>query len=411
MSSETKPNPRLRIAVVVPGRLHAFDLSRELLRRGHDLVLFTPFPGFSAERFGIPKNRVRSFLLHGMLSRPAWRLAPMGLRGMLQQLSDSAFARWASRQVLAEHWDVVLAFSGVAEETFRGLAGRSTIRVLHRGSAHIKTQRQILDDEEARVGCTIEKPTAWIMAKECREYLIADVIHLLSNFSIRTFLDQGIGMDRLFHLPLGVDTRMFKASPDVIDRRCRRILAGEPLNILNVGTFCVRKGAWDWLKVIDRLHGDRFRFRFVGPIGPDAIYLQQKLSGQAEFMGRKRQSDLHHEYEWGDVFVLPTLEDGFALVLNQALASGLPIVTTANSAGPELICEGRKGWLIPIRDPQSLIDRLNWLDQNRGELAAKVRTLANHDEEIDWAETARRAEENVMSVLRGKLSQRVGQDC
>src|ERR1700722_12337470 len=109
-----------KIAVIVHGRFHAFDLARELIKLGHDVTLFTNYPAYVVERFGIPKKKVHSFLAHGVLSRLAWKFAPPRLHPRLEQATNSAFSRWASRRVLGVNWDVVIAFSGVAEDTFKG---------------------------------------------------------------------------------------------------------------------------------------------------------------------------------------------------------------------------------------------------------------------------------------------------
>lgn len=56
----------MKIAIVVHGRFDAFDLARALIARGHDVTLFTNYPGWAVEPFGISKMYVRSFVLHGV---------------------------------------------------------------------------------------------------------------------------------------------------------------------------------------------------------------------------------------------------------------------------------------------------------------------------------------------------------
>jgi glycosyltransferase involved in cell wall biosynthesis len=389
----------LRIAVVVHGRFHAFDLTRELLRLGHDVALFTNYPRFVARRFGIPPQQVRSFLAHGVGSRLAWRLLPGGLGGNVERVANLAFGRWAARRVAQQDWDAVIAFSGVAEEVFRTLNGKPTFKVLQRGSAHIRVQQQILLEEERRAGCRLNKPSDWIVAREQREYALADVIHVLSNFAARSFTDQGVDPKKLFLLRLGVSTDAFRAPPEVIESRCKRILAGEPLRVLNVGTFSHQKGSVDFAHVIQHPSSSRFRFRFVGPVAKAARTLYRQLRGHAEFVRKRPQWQLPREYEWGDVFVLPTVQDGFAMVLCQALAAGLPVIATTNCAAPDLIAGGKNGWVTPIRNPQALIERLIWLDCHRDELIAAIRFAAGASVDLDWSETGRRAEENILSGI------------
>jgi glycosyltransferase involved in cell wall biosynthesis len=398
----------LKIAILVHGRFHAFDLARELLRRGHDVTLFTNYPHFAVRRFGVPPERVRSYRAHGLGSRLLGRLFPGGLGGRVEQLTNSVFGRWAARQVARSSWDVVVAFSGIAEPAFAALGGRA-LRVLQRGSSHIRVQRRLLDEEEARTGRPIDKPSDWIIAREEREYRLADTIHVLSGFAYQSFVEQGVDPGKLYRLGLGVDTRQFRASEAVMAERCRRLRAGGPLRVLNVGTFSCRKGAADFEEVIRRLGRGRFAFRFVGPVAWDARPYQHRLTGVAKFVGRRPQHQLPTEYAWGDVFVLPTVEDGFAMVLPQSLAAGVPVIVTPNCAGPDLLREGETGWIVPARQPSTIIDRLRWCDQHRDELARIACQAHATWQPPDWAETARQAEEAFREALvRREVNHKTG---
>jgi glycosyltransferase involved in cell wall biosynthesis len=404
MDSSRGCGTTLRIAILVHGRFYAFDLARELLRLGHDVALYTNYPHLVVERFGFPARRTTSFLAHGICSRLLWRLCPCGLDGRVERLSNTAFARWAARQVARRDWDVVLGFSGASEETFRAFRGRSTLKVLQRASAHIRTQRELLAIEEQRAGCWVEKPSDWIVGREEREYALADAIHILSGFALDSFLAHGVPREKLYYLPLGVSTRAFRASPEAVAARRQRILASEPLRVLNVGTFSYQKGAADFAAVIGRLDPARFRFRFVGPIAPEARVLRGRLDGTAEFLGKRPQAALAREYEWGDVFVLPTIQDGFPVVLCQALAAGLPLITTPNCSGPELIQDGRTGWLVPVRDPEALAERLCWLDGHREALAEAAGQVSGAYLDIDWALTGRAADVTIHRALAARSS-------
>jgi glycosyltransferase involved in cell wall biosynthesis len=69
-----------------------------------------------------------------------------------------------------------------------------------------------------------------------------------------------------------------------------------------------------------------------------------------------------------DVFVFPSLFEGFGLVLTEALSQGLPIISTPNTAAPDLIKDGREGFIVPIRDSHAIADRLLQLVDNRDRL-------------------------------------------
>ena len=164
-------------------------------------------------------------------------------------------------------------------------------------------------------------------------------------------------------LSLGVDVTQFRASPEVLAARRERILSGAPLRVLWVGTMSLRKGVLDYANMVAALGGN-FQFRFVGDIPKDMRQIAAKMAGSVETIPRQPQWQLPPQYAWADVFVFPTIEDGFAVVLAQASANGLPILTTPNCAGPDMIRQDETGWILPIRSPEAFIERLRWCDSN-----------------------------------------------
>jgi len=126
----------------------------------------------------------------------------------------------------------------------------------------------------------------------------------------------------------------------------------------------------------------------VGSITPETRGLLSKDHYLADFVSKEPQDQLPKHYAWGDLFVFPTIEDGFAQVLAQAQASGLPILATTNCAAPDLIEEGRTGWVLPIRSPESFIEKLKWCDTHRQELAQMVEWVYNQPPRFDWNKVA-----------------------
>lgn len=364
----------MRIAIAVHGRFEAFDLVRELVRRGHRVRLLTNYPRWAVKRFGVPVECVRSFWPHGVLARAAARLGGPALVRRCEPQLHMLFGRWASKVIRQQSWDVVYAFSGVAEEILREQIGSSSLRLVVRASAHIRAQDELLREEELRTGTPLDRPGPWMVAREEREYGLADAIRVLSSFAYQSFLAQGIPANKIKLIVSGVQTEAFRASPADLDARCARLMSGAPLRVLNVGTFAFRKGIWDTATVIQVLGSARFEYRFVGPVAGEAAGLAAQLQASATFVPKQRQSDLPAVYAWGDIFMLPTIEDGFPAVLAQAAAAGLPILTTPNGAGSDLVHDAENGWVLPIRSPQRFIEQLRWADTHRHDLAEMVQT-------------------------------------
>lgn len=378
---------KLKIAIVVHGRFHAFDLARALLERGHEVTLFTNYPKWAVVRFGFPKERVRSFWPHGVLSRANQWLHRKVQFPYLEAALHRMFGHWAAKELAKGNWDVVHTWSGIAEEIFRVRPGK--VHLLMRGSAHIRVQARLLEEEEKRVGRAMEKPSPWMIAREEREYELADAIVVLSSFAYDTFRAEGMPAERLRLLPLGVRLDQFRPPPEVIEARCRRILSGTSLRVLYVGAVSYRKGMWDLDRVIHSLDDGSFRFRLVGPTDPSAVPMVRSLPNWAEWVPKLPQDRLPSAYAWGDVFAFPTIEDGFAVVLAQAQASGLPILATTNCSAPDLLRDGENGWILPIRSPETFIECLRWCGEHREELAAMVRRVYHEFRPRDWADVAR----------------------
>lgn len=380
----------MKIAVVVHGRFHAFDLVRALLKRGHEITVFTNYPKWAAKRFGVPPSRVRTFWVHGVLSRVAAKVREKtGLS--LDFWTHPMFGRWALRQLRRESWDVIHAWSGVAEEIYRNRGFEHTLKLVMRGSAHIREQDRILAEEAARVGHRIDRPSRWMIGREEREYPLADRIVVLSTFAYRSFVAAGHDKNRVRMLSLGVNTAAFRPPEQVLKERRARILSGAPLRVLYVGLLCFRKGLEDVRKMIDTLAiqaPGRFAFRFIGFVTQEAKPVIAAIGSRAEFLPKRPQSELPQEYAWGDLFLFPTVEDGFAAVLAQAGGAGLPILTTANCCGPDLIKEGRTGWVLPIRCPEAFVNRLLWCESHRRELAEMVETAYRDFKPRDWSDVA-----------------------
>lgn len=144
--------------------------------------------------------------------------------------------------------------------------------------------------------------------------------------------------------------------------------------ILFVGTAGLRKGI-HYLGMASRiLSHEGYEFRVAGNVS--SAVRNHKLTQNLHFLGLIPRSEIKAEYEQGDVFVLPSLAEGSAEVTYEALAAGLPVITT--KAAGSVVRDGVEGFIVPERDPQALADRIAEVVTNRAlrermAAAAKVR--------------------------------------
>jgi glycosyltransferase involved in cell wall biosynthesis len=358
----------LKIAIVVQGRINAFDLARELIRQGHEITLVTNYPAFIVARWGLPSSVVVSLLPHGLVNRLAERL---GLAGMLEPFLHKWFGRMAERALRGRRFDAVIVYSGVAEEMFRARRDADGLRVLLRASSHIEEQREILLAEEARAGLSVDKPSLWRVEREKREYELAGRLFILGGFSQRSFLSRGIPAEKLWVIHMTADLRVFRATEQGMAERRRRVLAGGRLQVLNTGTFSHRKGCLDMVDLARLIHSFA-DFIFLGTVVPEAAALAAaaEKEGLIRFLPRVPERELPAVYARGDVFVMPTLEDGFPAVVAHAKAAGLPVLVTGNCDTADIIEHGVSGWVLPVRSPEVFASHLKSLHDDRAALAA-----------------------------------------
>jgi glycosyltransferase involved in cell wall biosynthesis len=254
---------------------------------------------------------------------------------------------------------------------------------------------------------TLERPSAWMIRRELEEYALADRVLVLSSFAANTFVEAGVPASGLSVVPLGVDVEAFRASAAAIAARRERIRSGRALRVLYVGALSYRKGLFDLEQVIDTLAGEPFEFVLAGPETAEASAAIARLQTKATILGKRPQHELPEVYAEADVFVFPTIEDGFAMVLTQAKASGLPIVTTTNSAGPDLVTEGSDGWIVPIRRPDAIVDRLRWCAAHRDALAGIADDVAARYRPQDWRDVARAFVRACEDTLAGEMPESV----
>jgi glycosyltransferase involved in cell wall biosynthesis len=125
-------------------------------------------------------------------------------------------------------------------------------------------------------------------------------------------------------------------------------------------------------------------------MAPEGEPFAKRLAGKASFVPKVPQYELKQHYDWADLYLFPTIEDGFPVVLSQAQAAGLPVIATPNSCAPDIVCDGESGWILPIRSPSLFVQQLQWCDAHRDELAQVARASYERYQPHDWSEVAAR---------------------
>lgn len=156
-----------------------------------------------------------------------------------------------------------------------------------------------------------------------------------------------------------------------------------PLKLLFVGGLSQRKGLSYLFEAVDRL-GGAVELTVVGrrPAEPCAA-LDRELRKHRHIESLPHAGVLA-EMERADVFVFPSLFEGFGLVLLEAMSRGVPCITTPHTAGPDFMTDGVDGYIVPIRDVDAIVEKVLHLHDDRDALSAMKAAARATAERQTW---------------------------
>jgi starch synthase len=343
----------MQIVQAVFGVFHHFELARELERRGHLEVIYSTWPWARLKREGLDHAKVKTFpWLHTsemLLLRS--QLNSRWLRDQIGYANALAFDEWTLRRI--PPCDAFVAISGAGLKTGRLVQQRGGKFICDRGSSHQRYQEQLVADEYRRWGVDLPISDIRDTLREEQIYEAADAITVPSRFAARSFIESGIPAEKLRVIPYGVRLERFTRT-------------GEPpadrFQVLFAGSVGLRKGVPYLLEAFAKLRHPAKLLRVVGAVHPDIKTVLDRLPREnVEFLGSVKQDVLAKLMSTSHVMVLPSLEEGLALVQGQALACGCPVLCSTNTGGEDLFTDGVEGFIVPIRDIAALTERMQQL--------------------------------------------------
>lgn len=348
--------------------------------------------------------QIPSHLVHSTPTREAMRLlaiklrlrslatredAPLSITRVCRSL-DTAAASLITRHPSR----AVYAYSGSALKTFRAARSQGMACICELPAGHwnfdaalLREEAELQPEYAATMDILDRDPELFRSGDE--ELDIADAIIVPSHFIQRTLEYRSLPTGKLFVVPYGAhEHRSFPS------REPRR---GGKLRALFVGALIQRKGisyALDAVKMIPSLAELTLLGRKVGTCRAiDAAVRENRWIESIPHTAVLEEMSRH------DVLVLPSLSEGFGLVILEALSCGLPVITTHNTGGPEIIRDGREGFFVPIRSAQAIAEKLELLARDHDLLKSMSEAAIRRAQECTWSEYRTQLVSTVTSVL------------
>lgn len=288
----------------------------------------------------------------------------------------------------------VICYDSSALRTFAAAREVGTLCILDQVIGHIKTGEKILSEErqlhpefaDSIPGAAVE----WALERCTMEAIVADRVIAASEYVRDSLINNGVSASKIVLCQYGVDTERFRPDVKVDDR---------PFQILFVGQISQRKGIKYLLEAVKNLNLEKAELVLMGEVIGSGKGLKP-YEGLFKHIRHVPYSELPQYYQSADIFVYPSLHEGSALAIYEALASGLPVITTLNSGS--VVRDGEEGFIVPIRDVEALAEKIEVLYRDRDlreQISQKARARAEH---FTWGHYHRRLAELVQGFLGNK---------
>ncbi|WP_459073329.1 glycosyltransferase family 4 protein [Halocola ammonii] len=341
-------------------------------------------------RFEIPETVHK--LLHGHTQK-------------LEQLvydRDVAFDKYASKKIAARPSDFHYGFQGSSLLTMQVAKEVGKQAICELATAHVTEVDKILR-EEARLHpewaptiTNLKFPVAY--EKRLREEpFVADHVVVASDFSRQSLLNAGLDQSKISTIPLGFELDHVSYTEKSFDNWNER-----PLKVLFAGTVTQRKGFKYLLDAIKRFSKTDVELHVIGNAYKELDVFKKEVHN-FHYHGSMAQNELFVKYQEYDLLILPTVFEGFAMVIVEAMAAGLPVITTPHSIGPDVIEESNNsGIIVPIRDVDALVSAIHHFKNLDQDQMRKASTSARSASQRFTWDTHR---DSLNQFLREKLSE------
>lgn len=259
---------------------------------------------------------------------------------------------------------------------------------------YFKSARRIFTEEKELVPAfapTIPglKDSSEKLERKAQELELADVVVAASDFVEETLLEAGIPKAKIRVVQFG--------SPDEAPPHTGYSRKG-PLRLLFVGRIGQRKGISYLLDAVSRFPRSEVKLSMLGEFeGPSSVLAP--YADLFEHLPPRPHGEIFEAMSRHDVFLLPSLFEGQALAVLEAMRCGLPAIVTPNSGAGSVVEDGRSGFVIPIRSSDAIAEKIDYFLKNRDAVETMGRAALARAQGMTWAAY----EEQIIGIVREGL--------
>lgn len=226
-----------------------------------------------------------------------------------------------------------------------------------------------------------------------KEILLSDYFLVPSNFSKNSLLSLGIKEKQIYMVPYGVDLKRFTIKYGYELK--------EKIRFLFVGRLEAAKGIYSLLQAFKQIGRDDVELVLVGSTcGTE--HLLEPYKNYYTYLGTKLSSEMPEVFKSADVYIMPSMWEGFSLTLLEAMASGVPVIASNNSGAEGVITDGEEGFVFNAGDIEQLKNRIIWFADNREQIKKMGQNARKTAEKYTWENYEAKAAIAIAEIVNGE---------
>ena len=369
------------------GKFLYFEIGRILQERNQLVKIICGYPWVKLKKENIPSSFVIASGFFNMLQYPF--LSSMQFKSYLDFMSilnkkniDRLTCNFLDKN---DDADVLLGLSGVSLNSAKKITGKNKIFVCDRTSSHIVYQNNLLAEEYKINNRRYFQTHNWFLDNEVKEYEMADIILVPSNFVKNSFGKELIKKVKVINF--GVNTQNFFKDFNIKkSEKC--------FDILFIGQISLRKGLHYLIDAFHKFKHPNKRLHIVGSHTLDKDFFEEKIKhDKIIYYGHVNHLKLNNIINKSHIFVLPSIEEGFATVILQAIAAGCPVIVTENTGASEYVENNKCGYSVPIRDVDAITDKLEIVAENNDLLNEFSNNATRCTQKNTWSDYVNKLDE------------------
>ena len=308
-------------------------------------------------------------------------------------LRQNYFGWLASRNLRG--CDAAHGYTGQMVETIAAARRLGIRTVVDRPNTHVRFMERLLDAEYRKYGVPFQPYTRSQVLRETRELQECDAVVTCSDLAKQTMVDEGVDETKIHVARYGVDFETFHPEPR----------QDETFRVVFAGLICLRKGVQYLLDAWEKLRLDQAELVMQGHLLDDAVAVVRHYLPRCRFTILPHSADpaqLCRLYNSASVCVFPSVEDGFGMVVSEAMACNKPVIITSNMGAADIVVSGLDGLVLPPANAEAIKEALLQFYETPG--SAMGQNNRERVAALTW--DAYRA--SLMSVYAGLASQEEG---